>query len=133
MRGESNGDLTIDGKRIVAEIADKIEWTPQGWPVVAGPEGELALQKCYSWLAWQDLPLATVPKNDKEFDKFVSSNVFLAISFDGRGLNDLGFVTREYAETFGRRSDVAFVPAAFGEKKMLSRLKAFKFPRGRRM
>ena len=133
MSDEIDGDLTIDGKSIVAEIADKIEWTAQGWPVVEGREGELALQKCYSWLAWQDMPLAMVPKNDREFDEFVSSNIFLAISFEGRDLNDLGFVTREYAETFGRRSDVAFVPAAFGEKKMLSRLKAVKFSCMRRM
>jgi len=124
-----NGDLTIDGKGIIAEIAGRIRWTAQGWPVPEGQEDDRALQKCYSWLAVQDLPLAMVPENDSEFDEFVSSNIFLKICLDGRDLNDLGFVTREYVETFGRRSNVNFVPAAFGAKKMLSRLKAFNFSR----
>ena len=119
--------LTTGGKNVIAEIAERIRWTVQGWPVPEGREDDRALQKCYSWLAVQDLPLATVPENDSEFDEFVSSNIFLKISFDGRDLNDLGFVTREYVETFGRRSNVTFVPAAFGAKKMLSRLKAFSF------
>ncbi len=122
-----NGNLTIDENTIIAEIAERIRWTAQGWPVPEGREDDRALQKCYSWLAVQDLPLAVVPENDSEFDEFVSSNIFLKISFDGRDLNDLGFVTREYVETFGRIENVNFVPAAFGAKKMLSRLKAFKF------
>lgn len=129
MNGDMNGDLTIDGKGIIAEIAGRIKWTAQGWPVPEGREDNRALQKCYSWLAVQDLPLAMVPENDSEFDEFVSSNIFLKICLDGRDLNDLGFVTREYVETFGRRSNVNFVPAAFGAKKMLSRLKAFDFSR----
>lgn len=121
------GNLTIGGKSIIAEIAERISWTAQGWPVPEGREDDRALQKCYSWLAWQDLPLAMVPENEIEFDEFVSSNIFLKISFDGRDLNGLGFVTREYVETFGKRSGVTFVPAAFGAEKMLSQLKAFKF------
>jgi len=68
-----------------------------------------------------------VPENDIEFDEFVSSNIFLKIGLDGKNLNELVFVTREQAETYGGRSDVAFVPAAFGAKKLLSRLKAFEF------
>lgn len=120
-------NLTTGGKKVIAEIAERIRWTAQGWPVPEGREDDRALQKCYSWLAVQDLPLARVPENDSEFDEFVASNVFLKISFDGQDLDDLGFVTREYVETFGQRSDVAFVPAAFGAKKMLSRLKAFSF------
>jgi len=127
MNEEMDGNLTTGGKSVIAEIAERIKWTAQGWPVPEGRDDDLALQKCYSWLAWQDLPLARVPENDSEFDEFVSSNIFLKISFDGRDLKDLGFVTREYVETFGRRSNVTFVPAAFGAKKMLSRLKAFSF------
>ena len=126
-----NGYLTIGEMSVAAEIAERIRWTAQGWPVPEGREDDRALQKCYSWLAVQDLPLARVPENDSEFDEFVSSNIFLKISFDGRDLNDLGFVTREYVETFGRRSNVTFVPAAFGAKKMLTRLKAFNFSRER--
>lgn len=122
-----DGNLTTGGKSIIAEIAERIRWTAQGWPVSEGREDDRALQKCYSWLAWQDLPLAKVPENDSEFDEFVSSNIFLKISFDGRDLKNLGFVTREYVEMFGRRSNVAFVPAAFGAKKMLSRLNTFSF------
>ena len=129
MSEDMNGDLTIGDMNVIAEIAERISWTAQGWPVPEGREDDRALQKCYSWLAVQDLPLAMVPENDSEFDEFVSSNIFLKISFDGRDLNDLGFVTREYVETFGRRSNVTFVPAAFGAKKMLSRLKAFNFSR----
>lgn len=128
---DPNRDLAIDEGSLVAEIAKRISWTAQGWPVVEDREDNLALQKCYSWLAWQDLPLAMVPENDIEFDEFVSSNIFLKIGFDvgfdGKNLNELVFVTREQAETYGRRSDVAFVPAAFGAKKLLLRLKAFKF------
>ena len=124
---ERDGNLAPVGKCVIAEIAERIRWTAQGWPVPEGREVDQALQKCYSWLAWQDLPLAVVPENDSEFDEFVSSNIFLKISFDGQDLKDLGFVTREYVESFGRRSNVTFVPAAFGAKKMLSRLKAFSF------
>lgn len=127
MSEEMDANLTTGGKNIIAEIAERIRWTAQGWPVPEGRENDQALQKCYSWLAWQDLPLARVPENDSEFDEFVSSNIFLKISFDGQDLKDLGFVTREYVETFGQRSNVTFVPAAFGAKKMLSRLKAFSF------
>lgn len=127
MSEEIDGNLTTGGKSIIAEIAERIRWTAQGWPVPEGREGDRALQKCYSWLAWQDLPLAKVPENDSEFDGFVSSNIFLKISFNGRDLNDLGFVTKEYVETFSRRSNVTFVPAAFGAKKMLSQLKTFNF------
>jgi hypothetical protein len=129
MSADINGDLTIGEMNVIAEIAEKIRWTAQGWPVPEGREDDRVLQKCYSWLAWQDLPLAMVPENDSKFDEFVSSNIFLKISFDGRDLNDLGFVTREYVETFGRRPNVTFVPAAFGAKKMLSRLNAFNFSR----
>ena len=124
---DSDRDLTIDEESLVAEIAKRISWTAQGWPVVEDREDNLALQKCYSWLAWQDLPLAMVPENDIEFDEFVSSNIFLKIGFDGKNLNELVFFTREQAETYGWRSDVAFVPASFGAKKLLLRLKAFKF------
>ena len=131
MSEDMNGYLTIGEMSVAAEIAERIRWTAQGWPVPEGREDDRALQKCYSWLAVQDLPLARVPENDSEFDEFVSSNIFLKISFDGRDLNDLGFVTREYVETFGRRSNVTFVPAAFGAKKMLTRLKAFNFSRER--
>jgi hypothetical protein len=127
MSEEMDVNLTTVGKSFIAEIAERIRWTAQGWPVPEGREDDLVLQKCYSWLAWQDLPLARVPENDSYFDEFVSSNIFLKISFDGRDLNDLGFVTREYVETFDQRSDVTFVPAAFGAKKMLSRLKVFSF------
>ena len=127
MSEEMDANLTIGGKNVIAEIAERISWTAQGWPVPEGREDDWALQKCYSWLAWQDLPLARVPENDSEFDEFVSSNIFLKISFDGQDLNDLGFVTREYVEMFGRRSNVTFVPAAFGATQMLSRLKAFSF------
>jgi len=112
-----NEDLTIAEKSIIAKIAENISWTVQGWPVPEGREGDQVLQKCYSWLAWQDLPLAIVPENDIKFDKFVSSNIFLKISFDGRDLKGLEFVTREYVETFGEISNVTFVPAAFGAKK----------------
>ena len=129
MSENMSGDLVIGGKSAIAEIAGRIRWNAQGWPVPEGQEDDRVLQKCYSWLAWQDLPLAMVPEDDSEFDEFVSSNIFLKISFDGRDLNDLGFVTREYVETFGRRSNVTFVPAAFGAEKMLSRLKAFNFSR----
>ena len=127
MSEEMDGNLTTVGKCVIAEIAERIRWTAQGWPVPEGREDDLALQKCYSWLAWQDLPLARVPENDSYFDEFVSSNIFLKISFDGRDLKDIGFVTREYVEMYSRRSNVTFVPAAFGAKKMLSRLKAFSF------
>jgi hypothetical protein len=127
MSEDMDGNLTTGGKSIIAEIAERIRWTAQGWPVPEGREDDRALQKCYSWLAWQDLPLAKVPENDSGFDEFVSSNIFLKICFDGRDLKNLGFVTREYVETFGRRSNVTFVPAAFGAKKMLSRLKTFSF------
>jgi len=127
MSEEMDVNLTTVGKSFIAEIAERIRWTSQGWPVPEGREDDRALQKCYSWLAWQDLPLARVPENDSYFDEFVSSNIFLKISFDGRDLKDLGFVTRDYVETFEQRSDVTFVPAAFGAKKMLSRLKAFSF------
>lgn len=127
MSEDMDENLTTDGKSIIAEIAERIRWTAQGWPVPEEREDDRALQKCYSWLAWQDLPLAKVPENDSGFDEFVSSNIFLKISFDGRDLKNLGFVTREYVETFDRRSNVTFVPAAFGAKKMLSRLKTFSF------
>lgn len=120
------GGLNLGGKSIASEIAGRIRWTPQGWPVPEGREDHRALQKCYSWLAWQDLPLAMVPENDDQFDEFVSSNVFLEIRFDGKDLKGLGFVTREHVEAAGRRTDVAVVPAGFGAKKMLSQLKASK-------
>ena len=67
-----------------------------------------------------------VPENDDQFDQFVSSNVFLEIRFDGKDLKSLGFVTIEHVEAAGLRTDVVIVPAAFGAKKMLSRLKAWK-------
>ncbi|MGC9514727.1 hypothetical protein [Methanocrinis sp.] len=122
-----DGDLTTGENGVVDEIAERIRWTPQGWPVPQGLEDGRVLQSCYSWLAWQDLPLAMVPKDDSEFDEFVSSNIFLAISFDGRDLKSLGFVTRDRVEALGRRPNVTFVPAAFGAEKMLLRLKAFNF------
>jgi hypothetical protein len=124
MREDMAGGLTPGGKSVASEIAGKIRWTPQGWPVPEGREDHRALQKCYSWLAWQDLPLAMVPENDDQFDQFVSSNVFLEIRFDGKDLKSLGFVTIEHVEAAGLRTDVVIVPAAFGAKKMLSRLKA---------
>lgn len=120
------GGLTPGGKSIASEIAGRIRWTSQGWPVPEGREDHRALQKCYSWLAWRDLPLAMVPENNDQFDQFVSSNVFLEIRFDGKDLKSLGFVTIEHVEAAGLRTDLVIVPAAFGAEKMLSRLKAWK-------
>jgi hypothetical protein len=126
MREDMAWGLNPGGMCIASEIAERIRWTPQGWPVPEGREDHRALQKCYSWLAWQDLPLAIVPENDDQFDEFVSSNVFLEIRFDGEDLKGLGFVTSEHVEAAGLRKDVVIVPAAFGAKKMLSKLKALK-------
>jgi hypothetical protein len=117
-------DLTIAEKRTLAE---KINWTSQGWPLPKDREESQALQNCYSWLAWRDLPLAIVPENDGDFDEFVSSNIFLKIRLDGRNLRSMSFVTKEYVETFVRKSGVIFVPAAFGAEKMLTQLNEFEF------
>ncbi|MDF0590879.1 hypothetical protein [Candidatus Methanocrinis natronophilus] len=126
MSEDMAGGFTPGGKSIASEIAGRIRWTSQGWPVPEGREDHRALQKCYSWLAWRDLPLATVPENNDQFDQFVSSNVFLEIRFDGKDLKSLGFVTIEHVEAAGLRTDLVIVPAAFGAEKMLSRLKALK-------